>query len=815
MGIQPDITSATTKEMQECGTDEFDQVENRIRILGLEAWETDKHTIGDHLAFSMENLVAGGQHVYYIILLIFTIGINILLGLFWSLCPENSENASLAQSIFLAFQIFSVGGYDDSITTPGPIIVYLLMICFGLTIFAIMIGMITENFQAFVAGMNEGKTKATIKGHTLILGWNETTVRVVVQIALLRASFLKQNRTWVRTIFWWKRTKPSTPVTAAPVVIMANTLTKAEMQEAIALAFEENGISAKETNIGRDIICRIGDPCVPSDLQRVNAHHATSILTQMTGEDKTESENDDQGIKNGATLRTVLALRATLLISPPLKGKFSRRIVAELAAPGSRWIQQCIDLGEDEMGRPAFRALELNQFINGLMFGCLAQPGLAYALIELLGFKGAAFRSREVSSFWDGGQHIIGKTVGEAALLWEDTIFCGVVGDGLAPSSTRLIKADDRVIFISEFPTPQLAKPRSDATIPSCKLLSQSKQVPQDVLICGWRPEWNSEDDFAKQLLSSSANMVPGSRMMLLFGEHVGFDDESFPEFMTNKVLELDASFTTHEQENSWVIGPGVTLAYKKGNAAQYHVLHKLLKKNHFTQAVVISTPQVCKLPPKARDTRMFTILMALRHLHMVLGRPPLHVVVECALDNTALLAIGPTIGDSGGRVKVPDFVNAHVICASALVNGLAYPLMFGALSELFSPRAGTPRLCLEQAGMFVPAGTYTFGSLTSAVTRRFPDDMLIGVRKARGDMMMNPRLSLEITIDGRDFVMLITRRSQSDQCDQDWAIHTHVSSGRWASIVASKEEEQKESPPAEKSNPEVSVKAELPGQPM
>ena len=65
-------------------------------------------------------------------------------------------------------------------------IVYIASLVIGLVIFAVLVGIITAGFEAILTGIEEGKSKVMEKNHTLILGWNEGTIRVVIQIAFLR-----------------------------------------------------------------------------------------------------------------------------------------------------------------------------------------------------------------------------------------------------------------------------------------------------------------------------------------------------------------------------------------------------------------------------------------------------------------------------------------------------------------------------------------------------------------------------------------------------------------------------------------------------
>ena len=111
----------------------------------------------------------------------------------------------------------------------------------------------------------------------------------------------------------WTRVAPSSPVARSPVIVMANDHTKEEMDEMLGEAMTERGIDPKRTRIGWDIVCRVGNPCKIHDLVRVNAHNATSIIAMMTEKDEEEEEESDGRVKNGATIRTILALRNVVM----------------------------------------------------------------------------------------------------------------------------------------------------------------------------------------------------------------------------------------------------------------------------------------------------------------------------------------------------------------------------------------------------------------------------------------------------------------------------------------------------------------------
>ena len=83
---------------------------------------------------------------------------------------------------------------------PGCSLFFLLVplplsqVLCGFCLFAILVGFITDAVASFMGKLSAGRTRVVERGHTVVLGWNESTPRLVVQIAFLRRAW----RTWPR-----------------------------------------------------------------------------------------------------------------------------------------------------------------------------------------------------------------------------------------------------------------------------------------------------------------------------------------------------------------------------------------------------------------------------------------------------------------------------------------------------------------------------------------------------------------------------------------------------------------------------------------
>jgi hypothetical protein len=239
----PDVRGLLAKKL--------DHVRNEVRKLSGSEEDRDSEeafSFRDRCMYRIENLTTLYPHFFFYILCFVTIFLVAVLGVGWRMTMEEYELAAVPWTYHIvdAFQLIVSAGIDTSIRSGGKTIVFVCGMAVGLLVFAVLVVLITDGFQSLLLGINEGKSKVPETGHTLLLGWNESTERVVVQLALLRRQFIKQNSGFLKKMCPWLRTPASTPVAQASIVVMCNDRTKAEMHERIERAFTQRGISQKE-----------------------------------------------------------------------------------------------------------------------------------------------------------------------------------------------------------------------------------------------------------------------------------------------------------------------------------------------------------------------------------------------------------------------------------------------------------------------------------------------------------------------------------------------------------------------------------------
>ena len=380
---------------------------------------------GDRLRYVVENKTAeDGNYPFYLLTYVTTLTL-LAFGLVWWYASNRYDGyvygqENYADAFFAGMQLIVSQGYVDEIPDKyGLRWFYWLMIFFGVVIFAVLVGFITDAIAQSMDAIKEGHTAVAEAGHTLILGWNEATLRAVVQISFLRRQYQQLNERKCFGLLWYAKwltpafsmlgllERPSTSIAVANIVVMTDTLSKDEMHRRLEQVLAERGINPRRTKIGRNIICRVGDPTNVNDLIRVGAHRAAAILVMMTAQDQKEEDESEGSIQNGATLRAVLALRHVFFTNPWDRTREVNpdlRVVLQMSNK-SEYVDAA--MFQHNNGNPVIIPMDLTLFMNSLMFKCAAQPGLSSILLNIIDFEGTAIRRRKAKNLRSGAEQQI------------------------------------------------------------------------------------------------------------------------------------------------------------------------------------------------------------------------------------------------------------------------------------------------------------------------------------------------------------------------------------------------------------------------
>lgn len=780
-----------------------------FKVHGPSIQETDldaQRTFLDSILFKASNAIAADSNVTFKFLGIVTLVSSALQAwIWWALCQWSAEEQpdvarfqdfTYWDSWFETIQLVMSQGRDtltvDADTSAGVVtrIFYLVQVFSGLVIFAVFVGFITDSVTGFMDELAEGRTKVVASGHTLILGWNEATIRVVCQIAFLRRQYQMMNEVWHRKWFPWRRLPPSTPLAAAEIVILSDRFEKKEMDEMLLAAMTERGISPKRTRVGSDVICRVGDPTKPHDLVRVSAGTATSILVMMTHHDQEEADESGGTIENSASIRTLLALRRVLYADERILqgGSFEDdfRIVVQLSTPVAHMSSTYFTA---PCGRRVIYPVDLTQFLNSLMFSCSTQPGLARVLMEVLNFEKPSIRKRLAEDLIGGPQMkpggLVGMTFREAAEQVDKCIIIGIVdpnhpnrrGDGIVPTNPdRILRPDDLVIFVglASMPPPdrrglELAAANTEEAVVVKKRESQRVLHKKNIMVCGWRQIWSVQRKrFAKRIEDVTAGIADGSTIVFVNE----LEQDEFIEVVREGGFEClndpadPTKFNVSSRPGGWIVARQVL-----GDPMKIEVLRPLMSTIRFDSTIVLGTQAGVNLPDAGKDMRVLNIMLLLRHLLAETGSDrPMHVVGENNLDDTADLALAP-LAREGERAdtqenreknRQADFINTQAIIARTLVQTLANPIINPAVKELFDNSEGLPFVYLPYAEVVVQTGReMTFGVVQQAVRQHFKAHTLaicIGYTRHGEDPHIAPSKRQPVMLSRGDTLICIMR---------------------------------------------------------
>ena len=782
----------------------------------------------DRLGYALENRIAANPNYPFELVVVFTTVVLVVVGCLYHYLAARPSVAqfdvfgsnSWADGIYLALSLVIAAGVDDSVPDKlGLRFLYVSLVIFGLVMFAAVVGFMTNKIDDFLVSIAEGYTKVAEDKHTLILGWNDATLRAVVQICFLRRQYQQTNERRFLNMFpfqWIKRFKflletPSTSLAVSNVVLMTNQLSKAEMQGQLEQILAERGIDPRRSKLGRDIICRVGDPTNVNDLIRVGAHKASAILLMMSKIDQEEEEESDGTIQNGATTRVLLALRHVLFTNSYTSATSTGlnpdlRIVVQMSNPSEYVDAACF---AHDNGSPVVIPVDLTKFSNALMFNCAAQPGLSAILLDLLDFEGPAIRRRIAKNLRSGPHNskgdCIGKTYGEMLRQFTTAIFIGIIrpgmsekdmrsqGFGLCPRMDIIIEPDDLLIFIG----PRVNPVHSYETIglfeeyagEAMEIHNMHPQIEahriengpvnskkkRNLLVCGWRSVWEQYPQRLRSRLNEIIRQrLPGS--IVIFVNAVTCED--FKKLMEKIELKPigDDQYCVDRVSSStealwW---KGIIVKHVQGDAAEVETLRPVIMDHTIDAAIVLGTQANHNLAGRHRDTRVMNIILMLRKLWNEKGEgKPMHIVGENTEDMTARLALAPP---RRGQNRIhngerfieyePDFVNQMAVVARALVQTLAYPLIDSARSELFDDDPDSAQLATVHASEYVPLNTkLSYGVVRAAVLRaRGEHSICLGVLWADGTVDMLKKQDEPVNFVEDDRLIVLRRWAEGYQ---------------------------------------------------
>ena len=820
-----DFGGAPTSVFSALNTMQADHINSAVAEVRQSGGKSVKNTNSglsnwDQVSYGLENRIAANGAFPLTLLAFVTSFFLAIFGVLWyRLSSDTAElvfgQDSVADGVFMAVQLITSASFNDIPDENNLRLLYFVQIFFGLVVFAILVGFITDAVSQFMNSLASGRTKVAADGHTLILGWNEATLRAVVQCSFLRRQYQMLNEgKFLGILFYFQSLipafkwcglleRPSTSLAVSDIVIMDNSITKEEMHIRLAQTLAERGILPWRTKLGRNIICRVGNPTNVNDLIRVGAHRAAAILVMITEQDTKEEDESNGRIFNGATLRTTLALRQVLFTNPYDEARGvtvfpGLRIILQMLHP-SEYVDAACFVHPD--GKDVVIPMDLSLFLNTLMFKCAAQPGLSSILMSILDFEGSAIRRRKASNLRSGPKNAygdcIGKTFGLLRREFSRAIFIGIIrpsmpkafikrrGFGLCPDPHIVIEPDDLLIFIGPKSNPvhshemldtfneyikeaeEIRDANPDIEKHHMSSWKESSKIKSNVLVCGWREVWNAHPERLHARIEEVVRMRKAGSTITFVN---GVTQELFKHHMLDKNLIHEE--TVQDGSNAVSIygyakvhkHEGVRLRHITGDAASAPVLSPVINATTIHTAIVLGTQTSVRLGAHHRDTRILNILLLLRKLWSIKREGiPMHIVGENNEDMTARLALAPK---RIGKIRTePDFVNSQAVSARALVQTLAYPLIQPAIQDLFQESKNSAEIVTVAANEYLPLNTpLIYGVIRALVLQtRGERSIAIGIMWRAGHSELLPPHDKTVTLQQGDRLVLLRRMLSSD----------------------------------------------------
>ncbi|MEW5303229.1 MAG: hypothetical protein WDW36_005938 [Sanguina aurantia] len=257
-------------------------------------------------------------------------------------------------------------------------LVALLVSVGGMLITALLLGIVSDAISSKMDELKRGKSLVLEVGHCLIIGWSEKVYCLVEQIAM-----------------------GSEHAGGRAIVIMSER-EKSRMEDEIA----NHNINIRNSYI----ICRQGDALMTSELEKVSAAHASSIV--LLADSYAPQESDAR------MLRTLLCLMQ-LDKSQQLAGRngLMGNIVAEVCDRDHEALMHTLS------GGPRLRTIVSRDMVGRMMVQCARYPQLAHVIEELIGYTGNEFY------FDDTYSHLlVGRTFFSLQELFPDAVPMGIKG---------------------------------------------------------------------------------------------------------------------------------------------------------------------------------------------------------------------------------------------------------------------------------------------------------------------------------------------------------------------------------------------------
>jgi len=378
-----------------------------------------------------------------IVLLVITFSVIIMGAVIYSLVVNHSFAAAVYKGFI--WMIDPSGGVDEQSYSGATIGACMSMA--GLLVFALVLTLLQDGFNDYLATLRQGKDPVMENGHTVLIGITDETMGVIQQLCMAHES-----------------------TGGTVIVILSEDLDKPEMEEKIA----KTGLDM----LGSRVMVRHGQPHKIEDLHHVAADTAGTIVLMA---DRSQAKE----VRDAFILRALVSIRSE---GWPVQG----RILAVLSLMRNRPLFE-------QVGGPTTDIVLLDRFLAKLMVQCTRQWGLGSIVGQTFGFEGSEFYIRPVP------QHLVGCSFSVASFYYPGAVLCGIIHDveggkgpvkrtvEMCPRMTRELQAGEEFVLLAEdsasaWPSnkPSKRPPSLMTEVDAHEPLSHREHLPEHIMILGW-----------------------------------------------------------------------------------------------------------------------------------------------------------------------------------------------------------------------------------------------------------------------------------------------------------------------------------------
>ena len=680
-------------------------------------------------------------------LFVLTIPIVFLGGLGYKLVDvldgESGDDESFREKLKSAyFNLFDIPGADattDEDWRSGVVTQAIVFV--GMFVFAVIIGIISDEIATKVEEVKTGNNKVIEKDHTVVLNWNSQLVPLLKQMAVAKS---ERAGTFDK-----------------PVVLLAD-VDKELMDELVESALEDSP--------PLEVVTRRGNPFDTEDLVRVNAHDARRVVvlhpherdvgllgssasddneigsrdssdtsSQSFPEEGFQKQQREEALK-AAVVLNLLADRGRdafpdVVVQMPYRMPEKQDLVAhalKLASTHEDGASRSSLTGRSFRVATARSAanspyVQVHGSENTGKISAFAafQPGTSVLFEEL--FK----QSEDTPEFYlSHAPQFVGKTFGEAWRMLPEATLCGLShADGsvtLAPRDDVVIAKTDEVVMLSETSTVAVAAdvpavPAMGSQKHYMKLMPDPKPGPMKLLFAGW----NGETGVAVALAQS---MAPAGSEITVLSDDAHLAAHGAQKLKSSRNCKL--RFVR-----------GVPTAYVDLERAKVHAMDAVVIMPDHSQgkaeedasvlATILQTRAACADFAAARDLRR--------------AREP-HVVAT--LNTETARSIVQVMGQVGSADAPPDVIMSDEIVGGALLQVAANPRLAGLFDALLATDGHEVYLRDADAfggadtrarGVFRNGESQTVGWGTICERARERDELALGVMREDGTFVISP----------------------------------------------------------------------------